>query len=149
MNALKARVGGTVLLLAAAVAALALFSTGPGGGGGTATHRARHVQLLASSVNQVPLYVQFEVTSDTRGVLEGNAPDGGYEKSPFSREYWLHPKEKLTIRFIVGVNDVGNVVSCFVQTENGTAAHDRHAKKRNTRGPVPLDTNCSTAVINL
>lgn len=149
MNDLKVRAKLTVVLLLAAVAIWGVFSVS--NGSGTASHRARHVQLLASSVGGPSLYVQFKVTSDTRGVLEGNDPSGFWEQhQPFSREYWLYPQEKLTIKFLAGVNKVDDVVSCFVQTDNGVAAHDRHVvKERDTHGAVPMNVNCSTSVINI
>lgn len=147
MTELRVRVKLAVALLAAALAAYGFFSLGPGSN--SASYRARHVQLLASGVTKAPMYVQFQVISSTRGIIEGNSPHGGYEIPPFSREYWLHPGEKLTIHFIVGVNDIGNVVSCFVQTENGVAAHDRHVKKKETRGATPLDAKCGASIINI
>lgn len=148
MNGLATRIRNFTILVTAGFAALALVAVSPRFGAGTEWHRARHVLLQASNVNMRPTYVRFRVISSTRGELDGNQPDGSYFSGGFSREFWLHPQEKLTIKFTVGVNDVGNVVSCIVQTENGVAAHDRHAKKQDTRGPVPNDAHCNTSVVN-
>lgn len=153
MSGLATRARNFAALVAAttaAVAGLAAYSVvSPRFRSGTEWYRAQSVTLLASSVKANQVYVRFQVTSTTRGVLEGNQPHGQYMPAPFSRTYVLHPKEKLTIQFTAGVNDIGNVVSCFVQTNRGNAAQDQHVKQKNTRGDTPNDVNCNTSVVNI
>lgn len=148
MNGLVTRVRNFTILLTLVAAGLAMVVVSPRFRTGIEWYRATRVTLLSSSVRANQVYVRFQVSSSTRGILEGNQPHGQYLPAPFSRTYFLHPKEKLTIQFTAGVNDRGNVVSCFVQTEHGNAAHDEHYKDKNTVGPTPNDVNCNASVVN-
>lgn len=148
MNGIATRARNFMALLTLVTAGIAVVVVSPRFRTGVEWYRATHVTLLSSSVRANQVYVRFQVSSSTRGVLEGNQPHGQYLPAPFSRTYFLHPREKLTIQFVAGVNDLGNVVSCFVQTEHGNAAHDERYKDKSTRGLTPNDVNCNASVVS-